>query len=97
MSNKPEELKIKGLDRKLKQSEIDFMKLIEEQNVKRVLKLKKVRKNNIIVGKLHKNLKLSSPSLIMHFSGFFLRFATWHRCSGYLRILNVRSAAREIP
>jgi len=41
---------IKGLDRKLKQSEIDFMKLIEQQNVQRVLKLKKTRKNNILVG-----------------------------------------------
>lgn len=45
------ELKIKGLERKLKQSEIDFMKLIEEQNVKRVLKLKRTRRNNILVGK----------------------------------------------
>jgi Coiled-coil domain-containing protein 56 len=44
------ELKVKGLERKLKQSEIDFMKIIEEQNVKRVLKLKKTRKNNIITG-----------------------------------------------
>lgn len=49
MSNPPE-LKIKGLDRKLKQSEIDFMKLIEEQNLQRVLKLKKTRKLNIITG-----------------------------------------------
>lgn len=47
---KPEQ-KIKGLDRKLKQSEIDFMKLIEEKNVQRVIKLKRTRKNNIITGK----------------------------------------------
>lgn len=51
MSNQPE-IKIKGLERKLKQSEIDFMKLIEEQNVQRVLKLKRTRRNNILVGKL---------------------------------------------
>lgn len=54
MSKKPEEVKIKGLDRKLKQSEIDFMKLIEQQNVQRVLKLKKTRKSNILTGKLKK-------------------------------------------
>ncbi|CAG9798522.1 unnamed protein product [Chironomus riparius] len=40
--------KVKHLDRKLKQSEVDFMKLIEEQNIQRVLKLKKTRKNNIL-------------------------------------------------
>lgn len=56
---KPAEQKIKGLDRKLKQSEIDFMKLIEEKNVKRVLKLKRTRKSNIITGKLHKFSKFS--------------------------------------
>jgi hypothetical protein len=37
--------------RKLKQSEIDFMKIIEQQNLDRVLKLKRTRKNNILVGK----------------------------------------------
>lgn len=42
--------KVKHLDRQLKQSEIDFMKLIEEQNLQRVLKLKKTRKNNILTG-----------------------------------------------
>lgn len=50
MSKTPEN-KIKGIERKLKQSEIDFMKLIEEQNLQRVLKLKRTRKNNIITGK----------------------------------------------
>lgn len=49
MSNPPE-LKIKGLERKLKQSEVDFMKLIEEQNITRVLKLKRTRKNNLLTG-----------------------------------------------
>jgi cytochrome c oxidase assembly factor 3, animal type len=44
------ESQVKGLNRKLKQSEIDFMKLIEEQNVQRVLKLKKTRRNNIFTG-----------------------------------------------
>ncbi|CAO1346937.1 unnamed protein product [Diamesa hyperborea] len=41
---------IKNFDpsRKLKKSEIDFMKLIEEQNLDRVRKLKLTRRNNII-------------------------------------------------
>lgn len=38
-------------ERKPTKTEVDFMKLIEEQNVQRVLKLKKQRKNNILVGK----------------------------------------------
>lgn len=38
-------------ERKPNSAEIDFMKIIEEQNVKRVLKLKKTRKNNILTGK----------------------------------------------
>lgn len=63
MSKAPQELKIKGLDRKLKQSEIDFMKLIEEQNLQRVLKLKKTRKFNIITGKFNKILKFHLPHL----------------------------------
>lgn len=37
--------------RKLKQSEIDFMKIIEQKNLERVLKLKRTRKNNILTGK----------------------------------------------
>lgn len=36
--------------RKLKQSEIDFMKIIEQKNLERVLKLKRTRKNNILTG-----------------------------------------------
>lgn len=50
MSEKLANVKINGLERKLKQSEVDFMKLIEEQNVTRVLKLKKTRKNNLLTG-----------------------------------------------
>lgn len=44
------EPKVKYADpkRNLKPLEIDFMKLIEKQNVERVLKLKKTRKNNLI-------------------------------------------------
>lgn len=34
--------------RNLRPVEIDFIKLIEKQNVERVLKLKKTRKNNLI-------------------------------------------------
>lgn len=45
---------IKNFDpsRKLKKSEIDFMKLIEEQNLDRVRKLKLTRRNNIITGNI---------------------------------------------
>lgn len=42
-------------DRKPTRIEVDFMKLIEEQNVQRVLKLKKQRKNNILTGKSENN------------------------------------------
>lgn len=58
---------VKGLNRKLKQTEIDFMKLIEEQNLQRVLKLKQTRRNNIITGEFRKNLEISSTSLIFAF------------------------------
>lgn len=54
MSENQEVPKIKGLERKLKQSEIEFIKLIEQQNVQRVLKLKKTRRGNLITGKLDK-------------------------------------------
>lgn len=42
-------------DRKPTRTEVDFMKLIEEQNVQRVLKLKTQRKNNILTGKRDNN------------------------------------------
>jgi len=35
---------------KLKQTDLDFMKYIELQNLERVKKLKRVRRNNIITG-----------------------------------------------
>lgn len=35
---------------KLKQTDLDFMKYIELQNLERVQKLKRVRRNNIITG-----------------------------------------------
>lgn len=63
---------VKGLNRKLKQTEIDFMKLIEEQNLQRVLKLKQTRRNNIITGEFRKNPKISSTSLIFAF--FYIGF-----------------------
>lgn len=46
----PENPKVRFADpkRTLKAAEIDFMKLIEQQNVERVLKLKKTRKNNLL-------------------------------------------------
>lgn len=44
--------------RKLKQTEIDFMKLIEQQNFERVKKLQRTRKNNILTGILYGQLHL---------------------------------------
>lgn len=94
MSNQPE-LKVKGLDRKLKQSEIDFMKLIEEQNLQRVLKLKRTRKLNIITG----NCTIIESFRHSHFNIFVCPFrrSHWLQRFGDLRILHVCSAAREIP
>lgn len=40
-------IKQADLKRNLKPAEVDFIKLIEKQNVERVLKLKKTRKNNL--------------------------------------------------
>lgn len=62
MSNPPEQIisQVKGLNRKLKQSEVDFMKIIEEQNLKRVLKLKRTRKNSLITGKISNIEKVST-------------------------------------
>lgn len=94
MSNQPE-LKVKGLDRKLKQSEIDFMKIIEEQNLQRVLKLKKTRKLNIITGNCTFNESFRHPHFDLCDSSFRSRY--WFKCAGNLRILHVCSATREIP
>lgn len=57
------DLKISGLPKggKLKQSDIDFMKLIESQNLERVQKLQKTRKNNILVGKNRNLCNLWNP------------------------------------
>lgn len=52
MSSGPEQqkhgLKIDDTTRKLKKSEIDFMRLIEQQNLQRVQKLQRQRRNNKI-------------------------------------------------
>lgn len=73
MSELKPEQKIKGLERKLKQSEIDFMKIIEEKNLQRVLKLKKTRKNNIITGEFRKSFTFSSFATYFWFAlGFAL-------------------------
>ena len=48
MSSETPKIKYADPTRKLKQSEIDFMKLIEKQNLERVQKLKKLRRNNKI-------------------------------------------------
>ncbi|EAT38597.1 AAEL009526-PA [Aedes aegypti] len=52
MSSGPEQqqhgLKIDDTTRKLKKSEIDFMRLIEQQNLQRVQKLQRQRRNSKI-------------------------------------------------
>lgn len=37
---------------KVRQSDLDFMKFVEKQNLERVLKLKRTRRNNLITGGL---------------------------------------------
>lgn len=37
---------------KISQTELDFMRIIERQNLERVQKLKRLRRNNIITGSL---------------------------------------------
>lgn len=82
-------------ERKPTAIEVDFMKLIEEQNVQRVLKLKKQRKNNILTGKLQKFVNFSS-FIIRH--DFFLTSSLCLRLfsSQHLRILHVCCEAGEI-
>ena len=70
---------IKNFDpsRKLKQTEIDFMKLIEEQNFARVKKLQRTRKNNMLTGK-NLFLKFASSenfSMLLLFNNF--RLCAW--------------------
>lgn len=52
--NVPNAPKISGLPQgvKLKQSDIDFMKIIEARNLDRVKKLQQTRRNNLLTGKL---------------------------------------------
>lgn len=37
---------------KLSQTELDFMRIIEKQNLERVQKLKRLRRNNVLTGSL---------------------------------------------
>ncbi|CAD7080495.1 unnamed protein product [Hermetia illucens] len=46
-SNEPN---VKFLDRKLDKAQVEFMRLVEQQNLERVQRLKKIRRNNILVG-----------------------------------------------
>uniref|UniRef100_A0A1L8DZP0 Cytochrome c oxidase assembly factor 3 n=2 Tax=Nyssomyia neivai TaxID=330878 RepID=A0A1L8DZP0_9DIPT len=48
MSEEYPKVKYADPKRPLKPAEVDFMKLIEQQNLERVLKLKRTRKNNLI-------------------------------------------------
>ena len=48
MSKGEEPINLKNSGRKLTSIELDFMKVIEKQNLERVQKLKKVRKNNFL-------------------------------------------------
>lgn len=101
MSNLPEQ-KVKGLERKLKKSEIDFMKLIEEQNLQRVLKLKRTRKNNILVGKSTKDENFISfcgreRERFLQNCFVCFRICAGSQCVKHLRIFYVRSAAGKVP
>lgn len=62
--------KISGLPegRKLKQSDLDFMKIIEQQNFERVRKLKITNRRNLITGKI--NLNLATNELAPNLSEF---------------------------
>ncbi|XP_050081089.1 cytochrome c oxidase assembly factor 3, mitochondrial [Anopheles maculipalpis] len=42
--------KIEGAGRQLKKTEVDFMRLIEQQNLQRVQKLQRQRRNNKLTG-----------------------------------------------
>jgi hypothetical protein len=90
------EFKVKGLDRKLKQTEVDFMKIIEEQNLQRVLKLKRTRKNNILTGKSRNFhfalLRIDFSSFVFVSRSHIGTLRAWH-----LRVLHVGSATGEIP
>ncbi|XP_040172071.1 cytochrome c oxidase assembly factor 3, mitochondrial [Anopheles arabiensis] len=44
------EFKIEESGRKLKKAEVDFMRLIEQQNLQRVQKLQRQRRNNKLTG-----------------------------------------------
>uniref|UniRef100_A0A182WD59 Cytochrome c oxidase assembly factor 3 n=1 Tax=Anopheles minimus TaxID=112268 RepID=A0A182WD59_9DIPT len=44
------EFKIEGTGRTLKKTEVDFMRLIEQQNLQRVQKLQRQRRNNKLTG-----------------------------------------------
>lgn len=48
------------------------MKLIEEQNVQRVLKLKQTRKNNIITGKFRKTRENFPSTSLIFLSGLLI-------------------------
>lgn len=41
---------LKSTSHKLSQTDLDFMKIIEKQNLQRVHKLQRMRRNNIITG-----------------------------------------------
>lgn len=48
--DKMPKVNLKDSGRKLSQTELDFMKIIEKQNLQRVQKLQRMRRTNIITG-----------------------------------------------
>lgn len=51
MANKDHMPKLEVADKvKLSQAQLDYMKILEKQNIERVAKLKRLRRNNLITG-----------------------------------------------
>lgn len=65
-SAKESSFKIQEPGRKLKPSEIDFMKLIEKENLKRVQKLQNIRRKNNLTGLVLGGMVLSIYAYSMY-------------------------------
>lgn len=50
--DKMPKVNVKDLSHKLSKSDLDFMKIIEKQNLERVQRLQRIKKNNIVTGSL---------------------------------------------
>lgn len=88
-------LKISGLPKggKLKQSDIDFMKLIEGQNFERVKKLQRTRKNNLLVGK---NCNFFNSKSCLKIMKMYFRLHFGRKCHLNLLVFHVQCETGEI-